>query len=187
MLISLCANSCVCPSGAQRFCKNDSDSSYWLWFESSHSVKNVARVDSSHHFSQCNSSRVRVIQNRDSIRVTLSLHTVRYAWQPYQIYLDMGKNQWWSLETWSQSRSRRSQVSVSKDFGLGLELFVLRLCIGYFLWSFARSSLKNGFIKGLFKIYPFKEVSAGAEPDIFVWGGHWRGQFCNKGSCQWSV
>jgi len=26
MLISLCANSCVCPSGAQRFCKNDSDS-----------------------------------------------------------------------------------------------------------------------------------------------------------------
>jgi len=24
-------------------------------------------------------------------------------------------------------------VSVSKDFGLGLELFVLRLCIGYFL------------------------------------------------------
>jgi len=27
----------------------------------------------------------------------------------------------------------------------------------------------------------------GAEPDIFIWGGHWRGQFCNKGSCQWSV
>jgi len=24
----------------------------------------------------------------------------------------------------------------------------------------------------------------GAEPDIFIWGGHWRGQFCNKGSCQ---
>ena len=22
----------------------------------------------------------------------------------------------------------------------------------------------------------------GAEPDIFIWGGHWRGQFCNKGS-----
>jgi len=38
-------------------------------------------------------------------------------------------------------------VSVSKDFGLGLELFVSRLCIGYFLWSFARSSLKNGFKK----------------------------------------
>jgi len=27
----------------------------------------------------------------------------------------------------------------------------------------------------------------GAEPDIFILGGHWRGQFCNKGSCQWSV
>ena len=27
----------------------------------------------------------------------------------------------------------------------------------------------------------------GAEPDIFIWGGHWRVQFCNKGSCQWSV
>ena len=23
-----------------------------------------------------------------------------------------------------------------------------------------------------------------AEPDIFIWGGHWRGQFCNKGSSQ---
>ena len=28
---------------------------------------------------------------------------------------------------------------------------------------------------------------AGAEPDIFIWGGHWRGQFCNKGNCQCSV
>ena len=27
----------------------------------------------------------------------------------------------------------------------------------------------------------------GAEPDIFIWGCHWRGQFCNKESCQWSV
>jgi len=38
-------------------------------------------------------------------------------------------------------------VSVSKDFGLGLELFVSRLCIGYLLWSFARSSLKKRFYK----------------------------------------
>jgi len=30
-------------------------------------------------------------------------------------------------------------------------------------------------------------LRAGVEPDIFIWGGHWRGQFCNKGSCQWSV
>jgi len=27
----------------------------------------------------------------------------------------------------------------------------------------------------------------GADPDIFIWGGHWRGKFCSKGSCQWSV
>jgi len=50
-------------------------------------------------------------------------------------------------------------VSVSKDFGLRLELIVSRLCIGYFLWSFARrSSLKNSFEKWLFKIQPFKAV-----------------------------
>jgi len=30
-------------------------------------------------------------------------------------------------------------------------------------------------------------ASTGAESDIFIWGGHWRGQFCNKGSCQRSV
>ena len=61
--------------------------------------------------------------------------------------------QWWSLETWSRSRDASRDpffqvsvskvsglVSVSKDFGLGLELFVSRLCIGYFLWSFARRS-----------------------------------------------
>jgi len=30
-------------------------------------------------------------------------------------------------------------------------------------------------------------ASTGAEPDIFIWGGHWRGRFCNKGNCQWSV
>ena len=44
------------------------------------------------------------------------------------------------------SRSRRISVSVSKDFSLGLELYVSRLCIDYFSWSFARrSSLKNGW------------------------------------------
>ena len=62
--------------------------------------------------------------------------------------------QWWRLETWPRSRDLFFEVSVSKvlglvsvskDFGLGLELFVSRLCIGYFLRSFARSSLKNAF------------------------------------------
>ena len=65
------------------------------------------------------------------------------------------KFQWWSLETWSRSWdasrdpffkvsasvskiSGLVSVSVSKDFGL--ELFISRLCIGYFLWSFARRS-----------------------------------------------
>ena len=70
------------------------------------------------------------------------------------------KYQLWSLETWSRSRdvfldpflgvsvSKISGlVSVSKDFGLGLDLFVSRLCIGYFLWRFARSSLQKRFLK----------------------------------------
>jgi len=33
-----------------------------------------------------------------------------------------------------------SNVSVSKDFGLGLVLLVSRLCMSHFLWSLARSS-----------------------------------------------
>ena len=71
------------------------------------------------------------------------------------------RHQWWSLETWSQSRDASRDpffevsvskvsglVSVSKDFGLGLELFVSRFCIGYFFWSFARkSSFKKRFWK----------------------------------------
>ena len=38
-------------------------------------------------------------------------------------------------------------VSVSKDFDLGLELFVSTLCKGYFLWSFAREFLKKTVLK----------------------------------------
>jgi len=38
----------------------------------------------------------------------------------------------------------------------------------------------KGFLEHLEAfLYP----TAGAEPDIFIWGG----QFCNKGSCQWFV
>jgi len=48
----------VCPPGTQRFCKSDSDSS----LES----LTVTRVESSHYFSQRDSSRVRVTKNRDS-------------------------------------------------------------------------------------------------------------------------
>jgi len=69
-------------------------------------------------------------------------------------------DQWWSLETWSRSRDVcrdpffwdavsevSGLVSVSKDFGLGHELFVSRLWIGYFLWRFARSYSKKRFQK----------------------------------------
>ena len=82
--------------------------------------------------------------------------------------------QWWSLETWSQSRdlsrdlffgvslskvSGLVSVSVLNDFGLGLELFISRFYMGYFLQTFARSSIQNGYKKWLFKIQLFKEVS----------------------------
>jgi len=67
----------VGPSGTQRFCKNDSDSS----LES----LTVTRVESSHsvNFSQRDSSWVRVTKNRDSrrveslTRVSLSLVKIR--------------------------------------------------------------------------------------------------------------
>ena len=56
-------------------------SSHWLWLESSHSVKNVTRIESSHHLSQRDSSRVKVTKNRDSSRFESSpwLET-RYHW-----------------------------------------------------------------------------------------------------------
>jgi len=84
------------------------------------------------------------------------LNTIQYK-RPLHLLLLLshsGKkciHQWWSLETWSRSRdasrdpffevfvsvsvskvSGLVSVSVSKDFGLGLELFVSRLCTGYF-------------------------------------------------------
>jgi len=60
----------VCPSGTQRFGKMTLTlvSSHWLWLDSSHSVKNVTRVESRHHFSQRDSSRIRVTKNRHSSR-----------------------------------------------------------------------------------------------------------------------
>jgi len=95
----------------------------------------------------------------------LNLHTITNIWgdsnslnliweiETTSFKLGYNWNQWWSLETCletcletrfldSRSQSWRSQVlvSVSKDFGLSFELFVSRLCIGYFLWSFARRS-----------------------------------------------
>jgi len=51
-------------------------SSQWSWLESSHSVKNVNRHESSHHLSQRDSIRVRVTKNRDSSRVIDSSHAI---------------------------------------------------------------------------------------------------------------
>jgi len=60
----------VCPSEAQRFCKNDSDPSLESLIvtrvESTHSVKIVTRFEWRHLFFQRDSSRVRVTKNRDS-------------------------------------------------------------------------------------------------------------------------
>jgi len=56
-----------------------------LRLESSHFVKNVTRVESSHHLSQRNSSRVKVTKNRDSSRVIDSSHTITA----------IQKNVWW--------------------------------------------------------------------------------------------
>ena len=51
--------------------------SHWLWLESSHSVKNVTRVDSSHHFDQRDSSRLElpnIVTRLESLTwITLSL------------------------------------------------------------------------------------------------------------------
>jgi len=41
--------------------------------------------------------------------------------------------------------------------------------------------------RGVFVHGEIIQMHTGAGPDIFIWGDHWRGQFCNKGSCQWSV
>jgi len=54
-------------------------SSHWLWLESSHSVKNVTRVELNHHLSQRDSSRVRVTKNRESSHWIQS----RYYWLAY--------------------------------------------------------------------------------------------------------
>jgi len=51
-------------------------SSHWLWRESSHSIINVTRVESNHHFSQLDPSQVRITQNRDTSHWLES----RYHW-----------------------------------------------------------------------------------------------------------
>ena len=67
---------CVCPSETQRFCKNDSDSSHRLWLVSNRVILCKTWLESSHHFSQSDSSRVRVTKSRDSSRVIDSSHAI---------------------------------------------------------------------------------------------------------------
>jgi len=67
---------CVCPSETQRFCKNDSDSSHRLWLVSNRVILCKTWLESSHHFSQRDSSRVRVTKSRDSSRVIDSSHAI---------------------------------------------------------------------------------------------------------------
>ena len=72
-----------------------------------------------------------------------------------------------------------SKVSglVSKDFGLGLELFLSRLCIGYFLWSFARRcSLKTVLKNDCSKFSPSKRSVAKLSL-MLCYFARWRKQF----------
>ena len=79
MLTSLCANKLGLFIRGSEILQNDSDSRLESLIvtrvDSNHSVKNVTRVETSHHLSQRDSSRVRVTKNRvESLtRVTLSL------------------------------------------------------------------------------------------------------------------
>jgi len=70
----------VCRSEALRFCKNDSDSSLESLIvtqvESSHSVKNVTRGESSNHLSQRDSSQSHQKSWLESSRVIDSSHAI---------------------------------------------------------------------------------------------------------------
>jgi len=66
-----------------------------------------------------------------------------------KFYLGCCIVQWWSLDTWSRSRDHFFPVSVSKDFDLGLELLVWRLCMGYF---FMKSCKKQFLKKRIYKV-----------------------------------
>jgi len=56
--------------------------SHWLWLEPSPSVKNVTRVESSHHFSQRESSRVRVTKKSSTVTRVDSMSRVKLSLLP---------------------------------------------------------------------------------------------------------
>ena len=63
---------CVCPSGTQRFCINDSDSSHWLWLQSTRVNLWKTWVELSHHFSQV--TRVESVTPKIVTRVESRYH-----------------------------------------------------------------------------------------------------------------
>ena len=96
---------------------------------------------------------------RGTMTQWLPLHTlVAKAYDPHQ---------WWNLETRSRDTSQdqlfrvsvskvSGLASVSKDFGLGLELLVSRLCMSYF---FLKSCKKQLLKKRIYKVI-FQNLSA---------------------------
>ena len=88
----------VCWSEALRFCKNDSDSSRVIL------SKNVTRVESSHHFSQRGSSRVRVTKNRDLSQVE-SIHWLESRY--HCLLVQIGYGLLCSLWVWRRKANRR--------------------------------------------------------------------------------
>jgi len=94
MLISCVQTNWVCPSGTQRFCKNDSDSCHRLWLETNRVILWKTWLESSHHFSQGDSSRVRVTKNRDSSHAitgssrSLCGHFLSKTWLNYFGWID---------------------------------------------------------------------------------------------------
>ena len=68
----------VCRTEALRFCKNDSDSSHWLWLESSHSVKkrDSSRVESPSFSTWLESSQSHQKSWLDSSGVINSSHVI---------------------------------------------------------------------------------------------------------------
>ena len=82
----------------------------------------------------------------------------------------------WLLKSWRCTATTRCSVIVGIQISKRGDANML-----------ARAVVKGVYWDCRLAVSHIVVYEAGAEPDIFIWGGHWRGQFCNKGSCQWSV
>ena len=108
------------PTSFITFCQvNDSESSLESLIvtrgELSHSVKNVTRVESSHHLSQRDSSRIRVTKNRDSSRVIDSSHAITAT-----------KSLWLSVKSFSDLCTNKHKRCCYLSFSLSLVYNELR-------------------------------------------------------------